>query len=43
MYMKDWITKLHGFLTLNDREILNHKGRISAKDAKQHALEEFDK
>jgi hypothetical protein len=23
MTMKDWIDKLHGFLTLNDREILN--------------------
>jgi len=26
MYMKDWIEKLNGFLTLNDREILNNAG-----------------
>ena len=29
MYMNDWIEKLHGFLSLNDREILNHAGKIS--------------
>ena len=28
MYMKDWIVKLNGFLTLNDREILNNAGSI---------------
>ncbi len=43
MYMKDWIDKLHGFLTLNDREILGHKGTVSSEDAKQHALEEYEK
>ena len=30
MTMKDWITKLEGFLSLNDREILNHAGKVSA-------------
>ena len=29
MYMKDWIEKLHGFLQLNDRNILDHAGKIS--------------
>jgi len=29
MYMKIWIEKLNGFLTLNDREILNNAGSIS--------------
>jgi hypothetical protein len=43
MYMKDWITKLHGFLILNEREILNHKGSISHNQAEQHALSEFKK
>lgn len=43
MYMKDWVSKLHGFLTLNDKEILGHKGKISAEVAKQHALKEYDK
>lgn len=29
MSMNDWITKLHGFLTINDRDILVHAGKIS--------------
>lgn len=29
MAMKDWIKKLHGFLTINDRNILNDAGKIS--------------
>ena len=41
MTMKDWITKLEGFLSLNDREILNHAGKISAELAKSHAEREF--
>jgi len=43
MYMKDWIDKLHSFLTLNDREILNHLGTVSHEQAEQHALDEFEK
>lgn len=43
MYMKDWINKLNDFLTLNDREILEHVGRISAKMAKELAESEFEK
>lgn len=43
MSMKDWITKLEGFLTLNDREILRSAGRISADLAKSHAETEFSK
>jgi hypothetical protein len=41
MAMQDWITKLEGFLTLNDREILTHAGKISADLAKAHAEREF--
>jgi len=41
MYMKDWITKLNGFLTLNDREILEHAGRISHELAKEKAETEY--
>jgi hypothetical protein len=41
MHMKNWINKLHGFLTLNEREILDHKGSISHDQAEQHALNEF--
>jgi len=29
MRMKDWIEKLHGFLTINDRDILTDAGRVS--------------
>ena len=41
MTMQDWITKLEGFLTLNDRDILTHAGKISAEVAKTHAETEF--
>lgn len=43
MYMKDWIKKLHDFLTLNDKEILGHAGKISAKVAKELAEAEYKK
>ncbi len=43
MTMKDWITKLEGFLTLNDREILRGAGQVSADLAKNHAEKEFSK
>jgi hypothetical protein len=41
MYMKDWIAKLHGFLALNDREILTHAGRISHVVAVEKAETEY--
>ncbi len=43
MYMKDWINKLNGFLTLNDREILTHAGSISHEISKENAEKEYDK
>ncbi|MCZ8269935.1 MAG: RhuM family protein [Beijerinckiaceae bacterium] len=43
MNMADWITKLHGFLTLNDRDILQGAGKVSRKDADTKALAEFEK
>lgn len=43
MNMQDWITKLDGFLTLNDREILRDAGKVSAQIAKAHAEQEFSK
>jgi hypothetical protein len=43
MYMKDWIAKLNGFLTLNDRAILEDAGRISHEIAKEFAEKEYDK
>jgi hypothetical protein len=41
MTMQDWITKLEGFLALNDREVLKNAGKVSADLAKEHAEEEF--
>ena len=42
MNMQDWIIKLDGFLTLNDRDILSHAGKISHEIAKQIAESEYD-
>ena len=43
MTMQAWITKLHGFLELNDKDILHNAGTVSADDAKKYALKEYDK
>ncbi len=43
MHMGDWIGKLHGFLSLNDRDILSNAGKISHEMAKELAEGEYDK
>ena len=43
MHMSDWINKLDAFLTINDRNILDHAGKISHEMAKQQAESEYDK
>ncbi len=43
MYMADWVKKLDGFLTLNDRDILTHAGRISHEMAQAKAEMEYSK
>ena len=43
MHMRDWITKLHGFLTINDRNILTHAGKISHEMAMELAETEYEK
>ncbi|MCI5600391.1 MAG: virulence RhuM family protein [Hallerella sp.] len=43
MTMQDWETRLNGFLTLWDRDVLKDNGKISAEIAKLHALTEFEK
>ena len=43
MYVKDWIDKLNGFLSLNDRDILENAGRISHEMARQLAEGEYEK
>ena len=42
MYMRDWIDKLHGFLKLNDRDILNDAGSVSHEMAVEIAEKHFD-
>ncbi len=42
MHMADWIAKLHGFLSLNDRDILTHAGKVSHQMAKDHAEAAYD-
>ena len=43
MAMQQWIAKLDGFLTLNDRDILSNADRISHEMALQHASNEYDR
>ena len=43
MYMNNWIEKLDGFLTLNDRSILDNSGSISHEIAKLNAESEYHK
>jgi hypothetical protein len=41
MTMQDWVNKLEGFLTLNDRELLQGAGMVSAELAKANAEQVF--
>ncbi len=43
MHMADWAKKLDGFLTLNERDILTHAGRISHEMAQAKAESEYDR
>ena len=43
MHMTDWIKKLDAFLTLNERDILTHAGRISHEMALTKAEAEYEK
>jgi len=42
MRMADWITKLDSFLTINDRDILTHAGKISHELALAHAEGQYE-
>jgi hypothetical protein len=42
MTMEDWIEKLHGFLTINDRNILQDAGKISHELMVEIAEKKFD-
>jgi len=41
--MHDWATKLNAFLQFNERELLDHPGKVSAEVAKAFAESEFEK
>jgi hypothetical protein len=43
MYMKDWIKRLNDILTINDREVLEHAGRIRKELADELAGKEYEK
>ncbi len=43
MHMADWINKLDGFLSLNDRNILRDAGKISHQMARELAEREYDR
>jgi len=43
LYMKDWVTKLDAFLQFNEKEVLEHKGKVSNKVAIELALNEYEK
>lgn len=42
MIMSEWITTRHGFLAINDRDILNHAGKISHDMAKTFAEAQYE-
>jgi hypothetical protein len=42
IFMRDWREKLDAFLQFNEREILQHPGKISKAVADQLALEQYD-
>jgi hypothetical protein len=43
MYMQDWIVKLDDFLKTSGRDILNHSGNVSRKQALEKARAEYEK
>ncbi len=43
MHMQEWVMKLDGFLALNDRNILDHAGKVSHEMAMQLAGDEYEK
>jgi hypothetical protein len=43
MHMRDWITKLDSFLQFNERNVLEHAGKISREMMETHVSKEFAK
>jgi hypothetical protein len=42
VFLQDWERKLDDLLRLNDREVLPSPGKVSRKDAKDHAKVEYN-
>jgi hypothetical protein len=42
VFMRDWRKKLDAFLQFNERDILDHPGKVSKTVADQLALEQYD-
>ena len=43
MKMQDWIRKLDEFLTISEKNLLHSAGKVSAKQAEEKALKEYEK
>jgi len=43
LYMRDWREKLDAFLRFNERDVLEHPGKVSMEVAQALALEQFEK
>ena len=43
MKMQDWINKLDEFLTVSEKKLLHSSGKVSAKQAEEKAVDEFEK
>ncbi len=42
MTMRDWIERLHQFLTMTERELLTHAGKVSHMEAAVKAELEYE-
>jgi hypothetical protein len=43
MYMQQWVDKLDEFLRFNEKEVLQHKGKVSRQDMEARVREELQK
>ena len=43
MYMKDWMSQLDDFISINHRKLINNAGKVSQIEAKVKALREYEK
>ena len=43
MYMQQWVTKLDEFLRFNEKEILQHKGKVSRQDMEAKVRDELQR